>query len=189
MKGATNVTAETAQSILEKAGQELEEARAALEVVLEEISRGQGTERDLEAAQTRVRFWEVRLEGAHRQVAEEAEQERKGRIEALKERALALDEGAVKKLEEQARKALDAYVAAALAHRTELAEIVQELSGLGELPDDLELDMQPTGYGMVVGSERLAPVDPIAGCTVMAFDVLRTHMPRQEIDLPVGKYR
>ena len=175
--------------ILEKASQELEAARVALGDVLEEISRGQGTERDLETAQTRVKFWEVRLEGAQRQMAEEAEQERTDRINALKERALALDEGTVKKLEEKARKALDAYVAAALAHRTELAEIVQELSGLGELPDDLELDMQPTGYGMVVGSERCTPVDPIAGCTVMAYDVLRTHMPRQEIDLPVEKYR
>jgi hypothetical protein len=51
-----------------------------------------------------VRFWEVRLEGAQRQVAEEAEQERTDRIDALKERALALDEGAVKKLEEKAAK-------------------------------------------------------------------------------------
>jgi hypothetical protein len=80
-------------------------------------------------------------------------------------------------------------VAAALAHRTELAEIVRELSESGPLPDDLELDMQPNGYGMVVGSERLAPVDPIAGCTVMAYDVLRTHMPRQQLDLPVERYR
>ena len=176
--------------ILEKVSQELEEARTALDDVLEEISRGRGTERDLEAAQTRVRFWEVRLEGAHRQVAEEAEQERTDRINALKERALALDEGTVKKLEEKARKALDAYVAAALAHTTELAEIVQELSELGELPDGLELDMQPTGYGMVVGSERCTPpVDPVAACTVMAYDVLRTHLPRQEIDLPVERYR
>jgi hypothetical protein len=175
--------------ILEKVSQELEEARTALEDVLEEVSRGRGTKRDLEAAQSRVKFWEVRLEGAQRQVAEEAEQERKGRIDALKARVLALDEGAVKKLEGKARKALDAYVAAALAHRTELAEIVQELSGLGELPDDLELDMQPTGYGMVVGSERRAPVDPVAACTVMAYDVLRTHLPRQEIALPVEKYR
>jgi len=189
MKGATNITAETAPNILEKASQELEEARAALEVVLEEISRGGGTEQDLEAAQRRVKFWEVRLEGARRQVAEEAEQERTDRIDALKERALALDEGAVKKLEEKARKALDAYVAAALAHTTKLKEIVQELSELGELPDGLELDMQPTGYRMVVGSERRAPVDPMAGCIVMAYDVLRTHMPRQEIDLPVEKYR
>src|SRR5215210_2767276 len=87
------------------------------------------------------------IHGAQRQVAEEAEQERTDHIDALKERALALlDKGAVKKLEEKARKALDAYVAAALAHRTELTEIVRELSELGELPDDLELDMQPNGY-------------------------------------------
>ena len=67
MKGAvTNVAAETAPIILEKASQELEEARTALEDVLEEVSRGRGTEQDLETAQTRVKFWEVRLEGAHR---------------------------------------------------------------------------------------------------------------------------
>jgi len=189
VNSVTAQTTENALSILEKTSHELEAARAALEDVLEEVSRGRGTEQDLETAQTRVKFWEVRLEGAHRQVAEEAEQERTDRINALKERALALDEGTVKKLEEKARKALDAYVAAALAHRTELAEIVQELSELGELPEGLELDMQPTGYGMVVGSERRAPVDPMAGCIVMAYDVLRTHMPRLQIDLPIERYR
>ena len=42
-------TTGTAPNILEKASQELEEARAALEVVLEEVSRGGGAERDLES--------------------------------------------------------------------------------------------------------------------------------------------
>lgn len=144
--------------------------------------------RELEAAEARARFARARIEGLKRR-KEEAEQARRDRIEALKERALALDPGAVRKLEEKARKALDAYVEVADAYGTELNGIVQELSALGPLPEDLELDTSPDRHGLVAGPERRAPINPIAVCTVLAYEVLRTHMPRREIDLSISKYR
>ena len=183
---------ETATDTREQdATRELEQAERGVEEILGRIkdSDEQVGPEDLEAAESRVRFAKARIEGLKRRKEEEAEQARRERIDVLKKRALALDEGAVGKLEEKARKALDAYVAAATAHRTELNGIVQELDGLRPLPDDLELEMHPDGYGLTSGPERRRPITPIAACTVMAHETLQAHMPRQETGLPIDRYK
>lgn len=167
------------------AAQELETAERGVEEVLDRIKDGDeriGPE-DLEAAESRVRFAQARLEGEKRRREEEAEQARKDRIETLKERALALDARSLRKLEGKARGALDAYVVAAVAYRTELNEIASELSSLGSLPDDLTINLGGSGHSLSVGSEHRTPEHPIAVTAGIAKDVLRTHIPRGFIDL------
>jgi len=52
-----------------------------------------------------------------------------------------------------------------------------ELSGLGSLPDGLELDLNPSGYGMVAGSEPRATERPsLVVLGRMAREVLETHL-------------
>lgn len=174
-----------------EAARELEQAENAVREVLDRIKDGDGGvgPEDLEAAESRVRFAKARIEGLKRRKEEEAEQARRDRIEALKERALALDLTAVRKLEEKATKALDAYVAAGAAYRADLNEIVWELSTLGPLPDGLELDLSPSGYGMAVGSERRPTERPNSVCARMAYEVLQTHMPGEQIDLSAARVR
>ncbi len=172
------------------AATELEQAEQKVEEVLERIKNLDpkvGPE-DLEAAERDVRFARARLEGEERRREEEAERARTERIEALKERALALDPGAIRKLEEKARGALDAYVAAATAYSAELNEIVMELHSLQPLPGDLEIVMGGSGHSLRVGSEQRSPEHRITVTANMARDVLRTHITRGFIDLehPVG---
>ena len=54
----------------EAALKDLEDARSNLEAVVEKIARDQATEQDLEAAERRVRFCEIRLEGIRCREAE-----------------------------------------------------------------------------------------------------------------------
>src|SRR5215203_7341222 len=116
----------TTETRKQAAARDLEQAQRGVEEILERIKdadEGVGPE-DLEEAQSRVRFAKARLEGLERKKQEEAEQARRDRIEALRERALALDPAHMRKLEEKAIKALDA--------------IVGGLSTLGPLPEGLE---------------------------------------------------
>src|SRR5215208_8138093 len=146
----------TTETREQAAARDLEQAQRGVEEVLERIKDADkrvGPE-DLEEAESRVRFAKARIEGLERKKQEEAEQARRDRIEALTERVLALDPGALRKLEEKARKALDAYVAPAAAYRKEINAIVLELSMLGPLPDGLEISLDGSGYEMTVGSEQ-----------------------------------
>ena len=169
----------TADTREHEAARNLEQAERAVEEVLERIKDGdEGTgAEDLEAAESRVRFARARIEGLKRRKEEEAEQARRDRIDALKERALALEPGPLRKLEEKARKALDAYVSAGAAYRRELDGVVWDLPTLGPLPDNLKLDLTPDGYEMEADSERRATERPAQVCVRMAHEVLQTHMP------------
>ncbi len=167
------------------AAAELRQAEQDVEKLLERIKNGDrkvGPE-DLEAAERRVRFAQVRLEGEERRKEEEAEKARIDHIETLKERALALNRRSIRKLEEKARKALDAYVAAAVAYTAELNDIAQELASLEPLPRDLTLTLGADGHSLTVGSEHRAPERSIVVCSSMAKEVLRAHIPRGFIDL------
>src|SRR5215203_7238591 len=85
--GMSEATMETRE---QAATRDLERAQRGVEEVLERIKDADervGPE-DLEAAESRVRFAKARLEGLERKKQEEAEQARRDRIEALKERAL-----------------------------------------------------------------------------------------------------
>lgn len=173
------------------ATRDLERAQRGVEEVLERIKDADervGPE-DLEAAESRVRFAKARLEGLERKKQEEAEQARRDRIEALKERALALDPAHMRKLEEKARKALDANVAAGAAYRKELTAIVWELSTLGPMPDGLEIDLTPDNYGMTVGSERRSTERPNYVCARMAHEVLQAHLPDERTDISALRVR
>jgi hypothetical protein len=181
----------TTETREQAAARELELAQRGVEEVLERIKDADervGPE-DLEEAESRVRFAKARIEGLERRKEEEAEQARRDRIEALKERALALDPARLRKLEEKARKALDAYVAAGAAYRVELNAIVGELSALGPLPDGLEIDLSPDGYGMTVGSERRSTERPNYVCARMAHEVLETHQPGEQTDISAIRVR
>lgn len=167
------------------AAAELERAERGVQEVLERIKDADenvGPE-DLEAAESRVRFARARIEGEERRREEEAEKARIARIDALKERALALDPGALRKLEEKARKALDAYVAAAAAYKAALDEIGSELQTLEPLPDDTALAMDANGCSLRVGSEHRPAERPITVCASAAREALRAHIPRGFIDL------
>src|SRR5215212_5493588 len=97
--------------------EDLEDARASLEAVLEKLSRGQATEQDLEAAERRIRFCEARLEGAERRESEEAEEERLRALEDLAGRTHERVEAAgIQKARKAAQKALEAFVAACVEH-------------------------------------------------------------------------
>jgi hypothetical protein len=172
------------------AATELEIAERGVQEILDRIKDGdeQVGPEDLEAAESRVRFARARLEGEERRREEEAEKARTEHIDALRQRALALDKGHLRKLEEKARKALDAYVAAAVAYRTELNEVVQELSGFGSLPGDIDIVLGAEGHSLSVGSEHRPRELPITVCSRIAYDVLRAHLPRGHINLerPLG---
>jgi hypothetical protein len=178
-------TSEATKAPEQDATRELEQAQRGVQEVLDRIKDGdeQVGPEDLEAAESRVRFARARLEGEERRKEEEAERARTDRIEALRERALALDIGHVRKLEGKARKALDTYVAAAVAYRNELNEVVQELHGLGPLPDDLSITLAPNGYSLQAGPEHRPTEWPMSVCASMAKDGLKTHIPRGAIDL------
>ena len=168
------------------AAEELERAEQGVREVLERIKDADekiGPE-DLEAAESRVRFARARIEGEKRRREEEAQRARLAHIGALKKRALALDPGALRKLEEKARKALDAYVAAATAYKAaDLSEICPELHTLEPLPDGLALALSPNGHSLRIGSEHRPTERPITVCASAASETLRAHIPRGFIDL------
>jgi hypothetical protein len=86
----------TTETREQAAAWDLEQAQRGVEEVLERIKDAdkQVGPEDLEAAESRVRFAKARLDGLERKKQEEAEQARRDRIGALKERALTLDPGA-----------------------------------------------------------------------------------------------
>ena len=181
----------TTETREQAAARDLEQAQRGIEEVLERIKDADervGPE-DLEEAQSRVRFAKARLEGLERKKQEEAEQARRDCIGALRERALALDPVHVRKLEEKARKVLDAYVAVGAAYRKELNAIVGELSTLGPLPEGLEIDLNGDGYGMSVGSERRSTERPVVVCARMAHEALQTRQPGERSDISVARVR
>jgi|SRR5215211_4458516 len=111
---------------VEQAAADLETARTGLEGVMEKIARGRASEQDLEDAERRVRFCEACLEGARRLEVEEAEEERLRTLEDLAERTRERVKAVgVQKARKAAEKALEAYVAAAVAHN----EAVDEAAG------------------------------------------------------------
>jgi hypothetical protein len=168
------------------AEQALEQAERGVEEVLERIKDGDeevGPE-DLEAAESRVRFARARIEGEERRRIEEAERERLERIDALKERALALDPKALRKLEEAARKALSAYVASCVAHNVKVEEIAGELELLGPLPEGFGVDWSSSsGPSVTAGGRRSATIRPMVNVAAMAREALREHIPHGFIDL------
>ena len=181
----------TTETREQAAARDLEQAQRGVEEVLERIKDADervGLE-DLEAAESRVRFAKARLDGLERKKQEEAEQARRDRIEALTDRALAWDPGALRKLEEKARKALDAYVAAGAAYRKELTAIVWELCTLGPMPDGLEIDLTPDNYGMTAGSDRRSAERPNYVCARMTHEILKAHLPDERTDISASAVR
>jgi hypothetical protein len=181
----------TTETREQAAVRDLQQAQRGVEEVLERIKDADKRvgPQDLEAAESRVRFAEARLEGLERKKREEAEQARRDRIEALTDRALALDPGALRKLEEKARKALDAYVAPAAAYRKELTAIVWELYTLGPMPEGLEIDLTPDNYGMAAGSDRRPPERPNYVCARMVHEILKAHLPDERTDFAAARVR
>src|SRR5215211_4612215 len=99
----------------EEAATNLQDARSNLEAVVEKIATGAATQQDLEAADRRIRFCEIRLEGARRREAEEAEEERLRAIEDLAERTRERVKAAgVEKARKAAERAVERYVAACM---------------------------------------------------------------------------
>src|SRR5215204_4384691 len=112
LRGRSSMSETTTETREQAAARDLERAQRGVEEVLERIKDADelvGPE-DLEKAQSRVRFAKARIEGLERKNQEEAERARRDRIGPLTERALALDPAHMRKLEEKARKALDAIM-------------------------------------------------------------------------------
>jgi len=167
----------------------LEDARASLEAVVEKIARGEATEQDLEAAERRVRFCEIRLEGARRREAEEAEEERLRAIEAVggrtKERVKA---ASVEKARKAAQRALERYVAACMAHNESVDEAAGELLSYQNLPEGYAVDMSGDGHSVVLGSESIRRVRPMVEVRDMGLEVLGRHLQRGYISLGDDAY-
>jgi len=159
------------------AQEDLEDARASLEAVLEKITEGQATEQDLEVAERRVRFCEARLEGARRREAEEAEEERLRAIEDLAGRNKERVEAAgVQKARRGAERALERYVSACMAHNEAVDETVGELLSQQDLLQGYGVDMGRDGHSVVLGTESITRVRPMIGVRDMGLAVLGRHL-------------
>jgi hypothetical protein len=173
----------------EGAAAELETARTELEGVVEKIAGGRATERDLEAAERRVRFCEARLEGARRREVEEAEEERLKALEDLAqrtgERLAAVD---VEKRRKAAEKALDAYVAACMAHNEAIDQAVDELLSQEELPQGFAVREGRDGHGVAVGGKEIRRLRPMVEVREMGLEVLGRHWRRGYISLGDDAY-
>jgi|SRR5215217_2452918 len=157
--------------------EDLEDARASLEAVLEKLSRGQATEQDLEAAERRIRFCEVRLKGARHREAEEAEEERLRDLEDLAGRTQGRVEAAgVEKARKAAERALERYVSACMAHNEAVDEAVGELISHQDLPQGYGVDQGSDGHSVVLGSESLRRVRPMVEVRDMGLAVLGRHL-------------
>src|SRR5215218_10939581 len=161
----------------EQAAADLEAARANLDAVVEEIGRGGATERDLEAAERRVRFCEARLEGARRREAEEAEEERLRAIEDLAGRTKERVEAAgVQKARRGAERALERCVSACMAHNEAVDEAVGQLLSQQDLPQGYGVDMGRDGHSVVLGTESIRRVRPMVEVRDMGLEVLGRHL-------------
>jgi len=156
---------------------ELEEARAELEGVVEKIAGGRATERDLEAAERRVRFCEARLEGARRREAEEAEEERLEALQALAGRTQERVKAAgVQKARKAAQKALEAYVAACMAHNEAVDEAAGAFLSQRDLPRGYAVEQGSDGHSIVLGSKSIRRVRPMVEVRDMGLEVLGRHL-------------
>ena len=159
------------------AQEDLEDARASLEAVLEKITEGQATEQDLEAAERRIRFCEIRLEGARRREAEEAEEEHLRAIEDLAERTRERVKAAgVEKARKAAERAVERYVAACMAHNEATDEAAVELLSHQNLPEGYAVDMSGDGHSVVLGSSSIRRVRPMIGVRDMGLAILGRHL-------------
>jgi len=173
----------------EQAAADLEAARANLDAVEEEIGRGGATERDLEAAERRVRFCEARLEGPRRREAEEAEEERMHGLEELAGRTRGRVQAAgVEKVRKVAERALERYVAACMEHNAAVDEAAGELATMRALPPGYALDMGGDGHSVVFGSESIRRVRTMVAVRDMGLEVLGRHLRGGYISLGPDAY-
>jgi len=147
----------------EEAAADMEAARTGLEGVVEEIARGRATERD--------------LEGARRREAEEAEEERLRALEALAGRTQERVKAAgVQKARKAAQKALEAYVAACMAHNEAVDEAAGAFLSERDLPRGYAVDMGGDGHSVVVGSGSIRRTRPMVEVRDMGLEVLGRHL-------------
>ena len=168
----------------EAAAQNLEAARDELAAVIQRIADGEATEADLEAAERRVRFCEVRLEGARRRESEEAEEERLRALEKLAKQTRAGVEGVdVHKAQKAAQRTLERYVEACIAHNAHLDEAADELLSQEDLPEGFGVVMGSDGHSPTLEGKTYRRVRPMVSVADMAREVLRRHIPHGYIDL------
>ena len=161
----------------DEAATDLQAARIGLEEVVEKIARREATERDLEAAERRVRFCEARLKGALRRESEEAEEERLRTLEDLAERTKERVKAAnVQKARKAAQRALERYVEACIAHNGAVDEAAGELLSQRGLPQGYAVDMGRDGHSVVLGSSSIRRVRPMIGVRDMGLAVLGRHL-------------
>ena len=161
----------------EAALKDLEDARSNLEAVAEKIARDQATEQDLEAAERRVRFCEIRLEGIRCREAEEAEQERLRAIEDLAERTRErVEEAGVQKARKAAERAIERYVEACMVHNEALDEAAGVLLSHQDLPQGYAVDQSGDGHSVVLASESVRRVRPMVEVRDMGLEVLGRHL-------------
>ena len=161
----------------DEAADDLQAARTALEGVVEEIGRGRSTERDLEDAERRVRFCEARLEGARRLEAEDAEEERLASFADVAERTQERVKAAgVQKARKATERALEAYVAAAVAHNEAIDEAAGVFLSQADLPHGYAVDMGGDGHSIVVGLRSIRRVRPMVEVRDMGLEVLGRHL-------------
>ena len=161
----------------EEAATNLQDARSSLVAVVEKIATGEATEQNLEAAERRIRFCEIRLEGARRREAEEAEEEHLRAIEDLAERTRERVKAAgVEKARKAAERAVERYVAACMAHNEATDEAAVELLSHQNLPEGYAVDMSGDGHSVVLGSSSIRRVRPMIGVRDMGLAILGRHL-------------
>src|SRR5215212_1266469 len=173
----------------EEAATNLQDARSNLEAVVEKIATGEVTEQDLEAAERRVRFCEIRLEGALRREAEEAEEDRLRGLEDLAEHTQERVKTAnVQKARKAAQRALERYVEACIAHNEAVDEAAGELLLQHDLPQGYAVDMGGDGHSVVLGTESIRRLRPMVEVRDMGLAVLGRHLQGGYISLGDDAY-
>jgi len=173
----------------EEAATNLQDARSSLEAVVEKIATGEATEQDLEAAERRVRFCEVRLEGALRREAEEAEEERLRHLEDLAGRTRErVKTAGVEKVRNAVQRALERYVAACMAHNEAVDEAAAEFLLQHDLPQGYAVDMSGDGHSIVLDSESIRRTRPMVEVRDMGLEVLGRHLQGGYISLGDDAY-
>ncbi len=158
---------------VEEAAGDLRAARQRLQELMERIVEGGGTEADLEAAERRVRFCEIRLEGARCHEHRQAKKERLEALEDLAQRTRGrVDAAGVEKARKDAEKALDRFVAACMKHNEAIDEATGELLSQEALPQGYAVDMGRDGHSVVVGSRSIRRSRPMVEVRDLGLEVL-----------------
>lgn len=161
---------------------DLETARAQRQELVDRMRRGDTTVTggDFERAESAVRFAQLQEEVAADQ-AKEAERATRQDRQAELVQAIA-DLGAsptVDKATHDLARALDAFATTCRARNDRYADLVTQLTGLGDLPAGVSYHV---GFSITVPGQVVRPVDVQEVIARAAAEAVLSHFPRTQID-------